>query len=224
MRGKVKRESAPRARMAAMAVEESSSSASMAPWVAMMAETPQTLEPTARRVVSLGLRLKRAAEPGHEGEGECEGDEDEKERDAAEAENVAEDEAGAEQDDAGLKPELVRSDTGAEDARQTDGVGDEDAEEDGPKDVFDVGEGDVVGFGVGVDGVFDDLAGVADEGEEGDAGEKLQEGGGLGGVGAGGVGRVLGAYVGERGVGRGHDGVLSGEEFGSVGMFTKGRI
>jgi hypothetical protein len=58
MRGKVKRESAPRARMAAMAVEESSSSASMAPWVAMMAETPQTLEPTARRVVSLGLRLK----------------------------------------------------------------------------------------------------------------------------------------------------------------------
>ena len=41
-----------------MAVEESSSSASMAPCVAMMAETPQTLEPTASRVVSFGPRLK----------------------------------------------------------------------------------------------------------------------------------------------------------------------
>src|SRR5205807_10574787 len=37
--------------------EESSSSASMAPLVAMIALTPHTAEPTASSVVSLGLRL-----------------------------------------------------------------------------------------------------------------------------------------------------------------------
>ncbi len=58
MSGKVKSEMAPRARMAAMAVEESSSSASIAPWVAMMAETPQTEEPTESSVVSCGPSLK----------------------------------------------------------------------------------------------------------------------------------------------------------------------
>ena len=53
----------PNARMAAIAKEESSSSASMAPCVAMMAlATPQTAEPTARSVVSLGRRPRRAAE------------------------------------------------------------------------------------------------------------------------------------------------------------------
>src|SRR5258708_38563727 len=45
--------------MAAMAKEESSSSASMAPLVAMMALTPQTAEPTAKSVVSLGRRPNR---------------------------------------------------------------------------------------------------------------------------------------------------------------------
>ncbi len=59
MGGKVKSASAPRARMAAMANEASSSSASMAPLVAMMAETPQIEDPTANKVVSLGLSLKR---------------------------------------------------------------------------------------------------------------------------------------------------------------------
>ena len=103
------------------------------------------------------------------------GDEDEDEGDAAEFEDVAEDEACAEEDDAGLEPEVVGGDAGAEDARDADGVGDDDAEEDGPEDVLDVGEGDVVGLGPGVEEVLDELAGVADDEEERDAGEQAEE-------------------------------------------------
>ena len=55
----------------------------------------------------------------------------------------------------------------------------------------------MVGFGVGVEEVFDEFAGVADDGEERDAGEDAEEGGGFGGVAAGSVGRVLGAEVGQ---------------------------
>src|SRR6266481_1078388 len=56
--GNVNRASAPSARIAAMANEESSSSASMAPFVAMMADTPHMEDPTANRLVSLGLSSK----------------------------------------------------------------------------------------------------------------------------------------------------------------------
>ena len=56
--GKVKRAIAPRVRIAAMAVEVSSSSGSIAPWAAMIAVTPQMEEPIARRLVSLGGRRK----------------------------------------------------------------------------------------------------------------------------------------------------------------------
>ena len=52
-----------------MAKEESSSSASIAPCVAMMALTPQTAEPTARSVVSFGRRLKTRPRKSHEGDG-----------------------------------------------------------------------------------------------------------------------------------------------------------
>ncbi len=38
------------------------------------------------------------------------------------------------------------------------------------EDVLDVGEGDVVGLGVGVEEVLDELAGVADDEEQQDAG------------------------------------------------------
>ncbi len=58
MAGKVKSAMAPRVRMAAMAVEVSSSSGSMAPCAAMMAVTPQMQEPMASRLVSLGGRRK----------------------------------------------------------------------------------------------------------------------------------------------------------------------
>src|SRR2546430_2860444 len=56
--GKVNRASAPSARIAAIAKDASSSSASIAPLVAIIAETPQIDDPTASRLVNLGLSLK----------------------------------------------------------------------------------------------------------------------------------------------------------------------
>src|SRR3954451_9136591 len=57
MSGNVNNEIAPRANMAAIAYDESSSSASIAACGAMMAETPQIEDPTASSVMSLGLSL-----------------------------------------------------------------------------------------------------------------------------------------------------------------------
>ncbi len=127
MRGKVKRERAPRARMAAMAVggvffvgvdgslhgDDGGDSADAGTYGQQRGE--------------LRSEVEGAAQPGHEGEGEGEGDKDEDERDAAELEDVAEDEAGAEEDDAGFEPELVGGYARAKDLWQADGVGDEDA-------------------------------------------------------------------------------------------------
>jgi len=62
MAGNVNRESAPSARIAAIANEESSSSASMAPFAAMMADTPQTADPIASSDVSFGLSLNSRPE------------------------------------------------------------------------------------------------------------------------------------------------------------------
>src|SRR5262249_22049009 len=56
--GNVNSASAPSARIAAIANEASSSSASMAPFAAMMADTPQIEDPTASKLVSFGLSLK----------------------------------------------------------------------------------------------------------------------------------------------------------------------
>ena len=89
--------------------------------------------------------------------------------------DVAEKEAGAEKDDAGFEPEFVGGDAGLEDFGEAEDVGDDEADEDGPEDVFDVGEGEVVGLGVGVDVFFEEFAGEADGGEEGDAGEQAEE-------------------------------------------------
>src|SRR5437762_1654359 len=58
MRGNVNNEIAPRANIAAIAYDESSSSASIAPCVAIIAETPHMDDPTASSVMSLGLSLK----------------------------------------------------------------------------------------------------------------------------------------------------------------------
>src|ERR1041385_189654 len=58
MGGKVNSASAPSAMIAAIANDASSSSASIAPFVAIMAETPQMEEPTASRLANLGLSLK----------------------------------------------------------------------------------------------------------------------------------------------------------------------
>ena len=76
-------------------------------------------------------------------------------------EDVAQQEAGTEQNDAGFEPELIGGDAGLEDAGNTDGVGDEQADDDGPQDIFDVGEGYMVRLGVAGDGLFNEFSGIA---------------------------------------------------------------
>ena len=120
----------------------------------------------------LGLEVEGAAEQVHEGEREREREGDKQQRDAAEMEHVAEQEAGAEQDDAGLEPELIGGHAGLKDARDAGGVGDEQADDDGPEHVFDIGKDDVVGLGVEGDGLLNELAGVAHDGEQQQAGDE----------------------------------------------------
>jgi hypothetical protein len=83
-----------------------------------------------------------------------------------------------------------------------------------------------MGFGPGVEEALDELAGVAYEEEEGDAGEEAEEGGGFGGVAAWGVGWVFGAEVGEIWqIGGGGHGVLLGfclVRFFAVGCWYEG--
>ena len=129
----------------------------------------------------LGRELEAAAEVGHEGERQRQFNGNQDERDAAELGDVAEDKARAQQNDAGFEPELVGGDACAEDARQADGVGDEHADEDCPEDVFDVGQHEMVSFAVARDGLLDELAGVADDGQQRDAGEQPGERGALDG-------------------------------------------
>jgi len=59
---------------------------------------------------------------------------------------------------AGFEPEFVGGNAGFEDFSEAEDVGDGEAEEDGPEDVFDVGEGPVVGFGVEIDIFFEEFA------------------------------------------------------------------
>jgi len=73
---------------------------------------------------------------------------------------------------------------GFEDFSEAEDVGDGEADEDGPEDVFDVGEGPVVGFGVEIDIFLEEFAGDADDGEEGYAGDEAEE---FGGDGDGGI-------------------------------------
>jgi hypothetical protein len=120
--------------------------------------------------------LEGVAQPGHERQRERERDEDKDQRDAAKFEDVSKDEASAEQDDARLQPELVRGDPSAKDARQADCVGDEDAEENRPEHVLDVGQNEVVSFAVGVDEVLDELAGKANDRQQRDARKQAEQG------------------------------------------------
>ena len=111
----------------------------------------------------------------HKREGQGDGEGDEQERNAAEMKNIAEKEARAEQDDPGFEPELVSGYAGLKDARDTGSVSDDEADDDGPENVFDVGEGDVVGLGVGGDGLLDELSGVADGGQQKQAGDEFND-------------------------------------------------
>ncbi len=122
-----------------------------------------------------GRQREGAAEVGHEGEGEGELDKDQDEGDAAEVEDIAEDEASAEKNDACLEPELVGCDAGAEDAGEADGVGDDDTDENGPEKVVYVGKDLVWGLALTSDGLLDELAGVADGGEKDNAGNEAED-------------------------------------------------
>ena len=92
----------------------------------------------------LGGQLEDLAQQRHYGEREDQLEEDEDQRHAADVQDVAENELGADEDDAELQPQLVGGDAGAEDLRQRHRVGDEEAEDDGPEDVLNAREGDVV--------------------------------------------------------------------------------
>src|ERR1700722_2652478 len=99
-------------------------------------------------------------------------------------EDVAEQEARAEQNDARFEPELVGGDAGREDARNADGVGNDEADDDGPEHEFNVGERSVMGLSVGVDRQLDEFACVSHGGEKQQAGDEsdgaLRKGSGAG--------------------------------------------
>ena len=115
-----------------------------------------------------GLEVKQAAEQGHERDRAGDFDGDEREADAAEFQHIAEQEARAEQHDADFEPEFVGGHAGAENGRNADGVGDGQAQQNGPQHVFDIGENPVMGFGVFADVLFEKFSGVADGGEQED--------------------------------------------------------
>src|SRR5512133_4330029 len=83
-------------------------------------------------------------------------------------------ESGAEQDKPGFEPEFVSSDARAEDLGDADSVRNDQSEQDGPENVFNVGSGDMVRANVSVDGGFHPFAAVSDESKQSDAGNKLQ--------------------------------------------------
>src|SRR6185312_8029895 len=88
----------------------------------------------------LGRELEDASEQRHHGEREDQLDGDQAERLAADVEEVLHEEAGADEHDAELEPKLVGGDAGTKDAADAEGVADDEAEDDGPEDIFDVGE------------------------------------------------------------------------------------
>jgi len=122
----------------------------------------------------LRRELESLTQKGHEGEGEGDLDEDKRERDAAELGDIAEDESCSEQDDAGLEPELVGGDTAAEERRHSNGVGDEQTDQDGPEDVLNVGQHQVMGLAVAGDELLDELAAIADGDEQEQTGDKAE--------------------------------------------------
>ena len=111
----------------------------------------------------------------HEAERERDGDGDEQERDAAEMKHIAEQKARAEQDDSSLQPEFIGGYASLKDARNADGVGDDEAKDDGPENILDVRKGDVMSLGIGTDGFLDELSRVADGGQEQKTGDKRGE-------------------------------------------------
>ncbi len=122
-----------------------------------------------------GAKSEEATKKGHEHDGPDDFNADEEEADSAEFPDVAKKEARTEKDNASFEPEFVGGDTGLEDGGEAENVGDDQAEEDGPQDVFDVGENQVVGFDIGVDVFFEEFARVADDRQKSDAGDEAEE-------------------------------------------------
>ena len=131
-----------------------------------------------------GLEAEEAAKKGHESERARDFNGDEEKADAAEFGDIAEKKARAKKNDARFEPEFVGGNTGSENFGQAEDVGDDQADENGPQDVLDVGKWKVVSFGIGVDISFEKFAREADGGEKGYAGEQAKE---LGAKGDGGI-------------------------------------
>ena len=123
----------------------------------------------------LGLQLEPAAEHGHDRDRDPELDHHQPEGYAAELEDVSEQEAGAEQHDARLEPEIVCGDAGAEDLRHADGVRDHQPDQDRPEHVLDVGQGEVVRLAVVLHQRLGQLPRVPDAEEQGHAGKQPQQ-------------------------------------------------
>jgi hypothetical protein len=125
-----------------------------------------------------GAKTEEAAEEGHERDSAEDFNADEEQADSAKLPDITEKKARAEKNDASLEPEFVGGDTGLEDGGETEDIGDDQAKEDGPEDIFNVGEDPMVRLGVGVDIFFEEFAGVAYCGEKSDAGNQAEEMGG----------------------------------------------
>jgi hypothetical protein len=91
-------------------------------------------------------------------------------------EDVLQEEARADQDDAEFQPEFVSGYAGAEDSRYTEDVADGESEDDGPEDILKMWERDA---GVGCTelgkGVFEKLAQEADAEEKANARKRAHE-------------------------------------------------
>ncbi len=106
----------------------------------------------------LGREAEPAAQIRHKGKRKGQFDGDKYEAGSSKAENVAENEARTEKHDSGLEPELISGDTGLKYLRQPDGVGDCETNQDGPENVFDIGQDQMVRLAVMCDELLDKLA------------------------------------------------------------------
>ena len=132
-------------------------------------------EPTASRAVSFGPSLNARPKEHHERSCNCELEHDQDETQSAELEDVGEQEAHAEQSDADLEEKLVRVDARPEDRKELragENVSHEQAEDNGPEHVLDVGDCHVMRLAVRAQPALRAFACVADGEEKADPGKK----------------------------------------------------
>src|SRR4249920_3794117 len=136
MTGNTNRLTAPSARIAAIAYDASSSSASIAPFAAMIADTPQMEDPIASRLMSLGAR--RNARPSAVMITIATVSSSTTQRRLTPPSLTTSPSTYAEEDDPDLEPELVSFDAAPEDRRHPDRVRDDQPEDDRPQHVLDI--------------------------------------------------------------------------------------